>query len=87
MMGLTDAFKKAWRRPTDQERLLRVLWRAGLTPLSERELARNSNLTKDRVDKALQLLARLGLVSKQERPGCWGLTVRGHSIAGRARRR
>lgn len=85
MMGLTDAFRKVWRRPTDQERVLRTLWKAGLTPLSERELARNSSLTKERVDKALQLLARLGLVSKQERPGSWGLTVRGHSIAGRGR--
>ena len=85
MMGLSDAIKKVWRRPTDQERILAALWKAGLSPLSERELTRSSGLSAERVTKALQLLLRLGLVSRQERPGNWGLTVRGHSIAGRRR--
>ncbi len=85
MMGLTKALGKVWHKPTDQQRILASLWKAGLSPLTERELARSSGLSPERVDKALQLLLRLGLVSKQERPGSWGLTARGHGIAGRGR--
>lgn len=85
MMGLGNSFKKVLKRPTDQERVLTTLWRAGLTALSEREIAGNSGIARERVDKALQILLKLGLVSRQQRPGNWGLTNRGHHIAGRGR--
>lgn len=87
MMDMKEAIQRVLRRPTDQERVLKVLWKAGLSPLSEREISRSLALTPERLLKTLQILLRLGLVSRQERPGSWGLTVRGHSIAGRGRSR
>lgn len=87
MMVLTKAINRVWRRPTDQERVLKVLWKAGLSPLRESEISRSLAMKPEQLLKTLQILLRLGLVSRQQRPGSWGLTVRGHSIAGRGRSR